>query len=63
MQQYRIRDGFRCFHNPCHHMTYYNGSKGILYKELPTDAPRPEKEEDNKLSTSDGGATQTVAND
>ncbi|WP_255410436.1 MULTISPECIES: hypothetical protein [unclassified Haloarcula] len=42
-------------------MTQYNSSKGILYKELPTDTAKPE--EDSKLSTRDGGATQTVAND
>lgn len=43
-------------------MTCHNTSKGILYKNLPTDAPRPEKEE-SKLSANDAGATQTVAND
>lgn len=44
-------------------MTCYNASKGILYENLPTDVPRPEEEEENKLSASDSGATQTVAND
>lgn len=43
-------------------MTCYNASKRILYENLPTDVPRPEEEE-NKLSASDGGASQTVAND
>lgn len=43
-------------------MAYHNASKGILYKDLPTDAPRPEKEE-TKLNASDSGAPQTVAND
>ncbi|MFU1783753.1 hypothetical protein ACM16X_20520 [Haloarcula japonica] len=42
-------------------MTCYNASKGILYENLPTDVPRPEEE--TKLSASDGGASQTVAND
>ncbi|GAA5433958.1 hypothetical protein [Haloarcula japonica] len=45
-------------------MTCYNASKGILYENLPTDVPRPEEEEEEtKLSASDGGASQTVAND
>jgi hypothetical protein len=62
IQWYRIRDEFIYVCQPCHRMTCYNASKGILYENLPTDAPRPEEEE-NKLSASDAGATQTVAND